>query len=102
MSAAEQQQQLAEKRLKGRGGGDTPSGMTDDWKADVDRQLVQLHADIRALLYGLIAGCLFLIGGGWAMYNSVMTQVATLQVDVAKTNGKIDLLLERSAPKKQE
>ncbi len=88
------------------GGSGTSGGVTDDWKASVDQQLGQLHGDIRNLLTGVIAGFLFVIAGGAALYASLAGQIAdtrkdiaAIQVEQARTSGKLDLLLERTAPK---
>lgn len=59
--------QAREELRQGSGDG-TSGGMSDDWKASVDRQLGQLHGDVRALLYGLVGGFLFLIVGGVGAY----------------------------------
>lgn len=94
-------------------GGGTSGGM-DDWKASVDRQLGTLHSDIRNLLYGLIGAALLSMGavGGLYVYagnkaDGLQAQISNLQTGQAKaegesrtrdaiTNGKIDVLLERT------
>jgi len=83
-------------------GGGTSGGMTDDWKASVERQLEQLHGDVRALLYGLIGGGIFLLGAGWVAYdklNDQMTrthdEIAAVQVNAQRVEGKIDTLEAR-------
>lgn len=97
--------------LKLRGPGGTSGGVTEDWKVSVDRQLEQLHTDVRNLLYGLIASFLILAGGGWAAYDKLSDQMTALRVEQAKAageaetrsatlNGKIDLLLERKGEEK--
>ena len=56
----------AVQRLQRGGGGGTSGGVTDDWKASVDRQLGQLHGDVRALLRvgtGAAVGLAALVGG---------------------------------------
>lgn len=94
-----------QQHLRRGGGGGTSGGVTDDWKASIDRQLTQLHGDVRALLYGLIGGFLFLIAAGATIYVNLAGQIsgtqkdlASLQVESAKTNAKLDTLLARSAP----
>lgn len=93
---AEQQQDAIAERLRAGGGGGTSGGVTDDWKASVDRQLAELHGDVRALLYGLIAGFLFLIAAGGYAYSKLTDQQTVAQVAQAKTDAKIDLLVERT------
>ena len=96
--------------LRGGDGGGTSDGVTEDWKASVDRQLGQLHGDVRALLYGLVAGFLFLIAAGWLAYDKLSDRVGKIEVQQQKTedkidivsarlDGKLDLLIERTAPK---
>jgi hypothetical protein len=93
------------------GGGGTSGSVTEDWKASVDRQLDQLHKDVRNLLYAIIGAFLILAGGGLALHWSLVDKVSDLRVASEKaagdaasrdaaTNGKIDLLVERSNPKK--
>lgn len=99
--------------LKTGDGGGTYDDMTGDWKTDVERQLAQLHGDVRNLLYGLVAGFLLIAGAGWVAYdklNDQMTgfraELSTTRIDQVKAigevqtrnaeiNGKIDVLLER-------
>ena len=92
--------------LYGDGGGGTSGGVTDDWKSSVDRQLGQLHGDVRNLLYGLIAGFLILAAGGLALFDRQATRLSAieqrqerlegkLETQDARINGKLDLLLER-------
>lgn len=92
--------------LKAGGPGGTSGDMGEDWKASVDRQLAQLHGDVRNLLYGLIASFIALGGGGWLIYDKLSEQMTILRVEQAKaagdvatrdavTNGKLDRLLER-------
>ncbi len=97
----------------GGGGGGTSDDVTDDWKASVDRQLGQLHADVRALLNrGVIAvvAIATMIAGLYLYSNekfeAVRTDIAAVREQQAKaageaatrdavTNGKLDVLLER-------
>jgi hypothetical protein len=108
---AEMQQNLS--RLKGVGGGGTSGGMTDDWKANVDRQLGVLHSDVRALLNrGVIAvvALAAMIAGLYLYSNekfeAMRTDIAAVREQQVKsagesatrdavTNGKLDVLLER-------
>lgn len=83
-------------------GGGSSGGMTDDWKASVDRQLEQLHGDVRALLYGLVGGGIFLLGAGWFAYDklndqmiSTHAEIAAVQVNAQRVEGKIDTLEAR-------
>ncbi|WP_370713499.1 hypothetical protein [Sphingomonas sp. IW22] len=68
--------------------------MTDDWKADVERQLGQLHGDVRLLLAALIAGFLILAGGGWMLHQSTSAQIQQQAVTLARIEGKIDAAAE--------
>lgn len=100
-------------RLKGGDGGGTSEGMSDDWKESVDRQLAQLHGDVRHLLFGLIGGFLILGGAGWTAYAKLSDQITEQRVEQAKSageiegritkmDGKLDLLLDqRTAPAKR-
>lgn len=108
---AEMEQNLS--RLKGGPPSGTSGGMTDDWKTDVERQLVQLHGDVRNLLYGLVGGFLLLAGAGWVAYDKLNDQMTGFRAELSTTrieqvkaigevqtrnaeiNGKIDVLLER-------
>lgn len=87
--------QLNSSGLKRGGGGGTSGGMTEDWKASVDAQLVQLHGDVRNLLYGLIGGFLFLIAGGAAIYVKLSEQATAIQIEQAKSSSKLDNIDER-------
>lgn len=93
------------------GGGGTSDGVTEDWKDSVDRQLNQLHSDVRNLLYGLIGGFLLLAGGGYALYNNLSEKIVDQRVAIEKLsgdiatrdaviNGKIDVILEKLPSKK--
>ncbi len=99
--------------LKGGDGGGTFGGVTDDWKASVDRQLGELHGDVRALLNrGVIAvvALAAMIAGLYLYSNekfeAIRTDIAAVREQQAKsageaatrdavTNGKLDVLLER-------
>lgn len=96
--------------LKRPKGGGTSGGVTDDWKNGVDRQLAQLHTDVRMLLAALIVGFLILAGGGWVVYSKLADEAATTRVEQVKQFGeqntknaeisaKLDLLLERKGAK---
>jgi hypothetical protein len=100
-------------RLRKQGGDDTSGGMTDDWKASVDRRLGELHNDVRALLNrGVIAvvALAAMIAGLYLYSNekfeAIRTDIAAVREQQAKsageaatrdavTNGKLDVLLER-------
>lgn len=92
--------------LKGGSDDGTSGGMSDDWKASVDRQLAQLHEDVRALLNrgvlaaiglaGMIAGLYLYTNAKFDAVNKTLTAV---EVQQAKADSKLDLLLERTAPK---
>lgn len=83
--------------------------MTDEWKISVDRQLQQLHGDVRNLLFGFAGGFLVLAGmiGGLYVHvdakfdranervDRVNERAAATQVQVERINAKLDLLLER-------
>ncbi len=78
--------------LKHGDGDGTSGGVTDDWKASVDRQLEQLHGDVRNLLYGLIGGFLFLLAAGGVAYSKISDQVSDGRVQAQRIEGKIDTL----------
>ncbi len=77
---------------------------------------IELHGDVRNLLYGLIGGFLLLAGGGWVAYDKLSDQirsgrddVAAVRTDQAKAlgeaqtqaaimNGKLDMLMDRKTP----
>ncbi len=80
------------------GGGGTSGGMQDEWKISVDRQLGQLHGDVRNLLYGLIGGFLFVISAGGVAYVKLSDQVGEVRTEQARISGKLDLLIERMKP----
>lgn len=101
--------------LKPGNGGGTSGGMTDDWKESVDRQLGQLHGDVRALLYGLLGAAAFLLAAIAALYaytdskaegvrSSISSQVdgvdarlRALETSQARVEGKLDSALARQA-----
>lgn len=100
--AAEAADRAERVALRMTGGGGTSGGMTDDWKIAVDRQLVQLHGDVRNLLYGLIGGCVLLAGmvGGLYLRNDAKFEAIDLrmQARAEKTDerlGKIEATLAR-------
>ncbi|MBB3691473.1 hypothetical protein [Sphingomonas sp. BK580] len=101
-------------------GGGTSGGMTDDWKANVERELKQLHDDVRRLTGFIIAGAIapFLAIIGLYVYNGskfdtvnsgfekvearivgVESKINAVAVQQAETRGDLKLLLERTAPK---
>lgn len=89
---ADDRKRQATERLKGSGVDGTSGGVTEDWKASVDRQLEQLHGDVRHLLYGLITGFLFLLGAGGFAYSKLSDQVSDGRVQAQRIEGKIDTL----------
>jgi len=100
-----------QENLKGGGGDGTSGGMTEDWKASVDRQLAQLHSDVRALLNRGVAAVValaILIGGLYLYTNqkfdAVNSRLAQIEVQQAKMeatiSGKLDLIAERLPAKK--
>jgi hypothetical protein len=91
--------------LREGGPGGTSGDVTDDWKASVDRQLEQLHGDVRHLLYGLITGFLFLLGAGGFAYSKLSDQVNDGRVQTQRIEGKIDTLgakLDAAAERKTD
>lgn len=112
----EKDRKIAELRERGEplnagGGGGTSGDVTDDWKASVDRQLGQLHGDVRNLLYGLVGGFLIILASGAGAYlrldgklegksDALRADISALQVQQAKMDAKLDLLVERSTPTK--
>ena len=95
--------------LHGGGGGGTSGGMSDDWKESVDRQLGQLHGDLRNLLRAGIAAAVALaalVGGLYVRtdgkfdavgekFGAVNERIARVEAQQQRIEGKIDLLLER-------
>lgn len=100
-----QRQAEANDALQNAGGGGTSGGMSDDWKESVDRQLGQLHGDVRALLgrgvvavvalAGMLAGLYFYIDTKTGAIDDRLRAVEVRQVEI---NGKLDRLIERSNP----
>lgn len=91
--------------MHGGGGGGTSGTVTDDWKASVDRQLGQLHGDVRALLnrgVGAVVALALMIGGlylyGNDRYERLGQRLTAIEVQQAKTDAKIDLIVQRTAP----
>lgn len=92
-----------------RGGGDgTSGGVTDDWKESVNAQLKQLHEDVRRLTGWIIAavsGPLLAIFGLYVFTGHkadlVQEQIASIQVEQAKLDAKMDIIIERTAAKHQ-
>ncbi|QCB42214.1 hypothetical protein E5673_08200 [Sphingomonas sp. PAMC26645] len=101
-------------------GGGTSGGVTDDWKASVDAQLKHLREDVQQVRNWIVvgvAGPLLAVIGLYvytgtkfdavsAKFDIVETRIVgveskvnVLAVEQAKTNAKLDLLLERSARK---
>lgn len=97
--------------MKDGGGNGTSGGVSDDWKASVDRQLGQLHGDVRNLLYALIGGFLVLIAAIGGLYlhvdgkfdridgkfDKVDERAGQTEVRLARIEEKLDLLLERKS-----
>lgn len=117
---AELAQMRAERRSLNAGdGGGTSGGVTDDWKASVERELKLLHDDVRRLTGFIIAGAIapFLAIIGLYVYTGtkfdrvaddfkqvearivgVEGKISGVAVQQAETNGNIKVLLERSRP----
>jgi hypothetical protein len=103
----EQNRERPHPPLNGGGGGGTSGGMTDDWKESVDRQLGQLHADVRALLNRGVAAvvALALLIGGLYLYTNekfdgINQRLTGIEVQQAKVDAKLDALLDRKAAPK--
>lgn len=100
---------LPDPPLQDGGGGGTSGGMSDDWKENVDRQLGQLHGDIRALLnrgVATVVALAVLIAGQYVYFNEkfekVSDRIAALETKIegmdARVAGKLDILIERTKP----
>lgn len=101
--------------LKGGDGGGTSGGMTDDWKQSVDRQLGQLHGDVRHLLFGFAAGFLILLSAGISGYllldskfsskfegidskfDTIDARLTAVERKVDVIDTKLDILIDRSS-----
>lgn len=94
------------RHLSNLGGGGTSGGMSDDWKESVDRQLTQLHGDVRALLNrGVVAvvALAAMIAGLYLYFNEKFEKVSDRLAAVERKvdsmderlSGKLDLLIER-------
>lgn len=88
--------------LRDGGGGGTSGGVTDDWKASVDRQLGQLHADIRAMLNRGVAAVVALaalIGGlyvrGDIQEEQLRARVHSVELRLEKMDAKLDRIDEK-------
>ena len=94
MLEAEQRVRLLVERhgLKGGGGGGTSDSVGNEWKTSVEAQLKQLHADVRMLLIGLIAGFLVLLAGGATAYVKLSDQATASAVRAAEVTGKLDMI----------
>ena len=106
---ADEARELRERRLREAGGGGTSGGMGDDWKEYVDRQLTQLHEDVRRLTGLILAaavGPFLAIIGLYAYTGSkfdaaetrvvgVERRLSAIEVEQAKISGKLDLLVDR-------
>lgn len=80
-------------KLKDGDGGGTSGGMSDDWKASVDRQLNRLHDDVRNLLYGLV----FVAVAGCGLYAMLNSQLNGIEVRQAAMETKIEQIDTRTA-----
>lgn len=76
--------------------------MSDDWKISVDRQLGQLHGDVRAMLNRGVAAAVALaimIAGQYVYFNEKFEKVAdrltAVERKVDSIDTKIEILLER-------
>ncbi len=99
--AEEQERRIAD-RLKGGGGDGTSGGVTDDWKASVDRQLAQLHDDARRAESRLAAAAIALAAmiAGLYLYTNekfdrVGQRLSGIEVQQARIDAKLDRLIER-------
>jgi hypothetical protein len=88
--------------LPGDGGGGTSGGVTDDWKASVDRQLERLHSDVRDLLRGLIGVAIFVLAliGGLYLYigsksDAVVSRTETIEGRTTRIETKQDAIDQR-------
>ena len=78
----------------------TPSSMSPTPKADWEPRVGRLEMGFCVaflILSGLIGGLYFYFNG---RFDTLNEKITAIQVQSAQTNGKIDLLLERTAPKK--
>lgn len=92
-------------RLKGGGSDGTSGGVTDDWKASVDRQLVQLHDDVRRAETRLVAAAIALAAmiAGLYLYTNekfdrIGQRLSAIEVQQARIDAKLDRLIERIPP----
>lgn len=92
------------RQLNSRDGGGTSGGMSDDWKASVDRQLSQLHDDFRRIIGWLIAAIaapLLAVVGLYVYtgtkFDALDARLRSIEIKAAQTDGKIDLLLQRTS-----
>jgi len=81
--------------LKTGGGGGNSGGMASDWKESVDRQLTQLHVDVRHLLLGCIGAVVLIVGAGWAGYVKLSDQIAEFRISQAQSSEKLSAIDER-------
>ncbi|QSR18442.1 hypothetical protein [Novosphingobium sp. KA1] len=95
----------ARQLLKGGGGDGISGGMSDDWRESVDRQLGQLHSDVRALLNRGVAAVVALalmIGGLYIYFNEKFEKVSDRLTAVERKmdaiDVKLDVLVENSKP----
>lgn len=101
--------ELEQHRLKSGGGDGTSGGMSDDWKESVDRQLGQLHGDVRALLNrGVVAvvALAAMIGGLYVRtdekFEKVSDRLAAVEAKMERIDEKIDTLLARTQNSDQQ
>lgn len=106
--------------LPGGSGSGTSGGMTDEWKSNVELQLKHLREDVQQIrnwIVAAVAAPLLAIVGLYVYTGTKFDAVATkfdavenrivgvdnkltpIVVEQTKTNAKLDLLLERTAPK---
>lgn len=99
--------------LSGSGGGGTSDGVDDGWKKSVEDQLKRNADDLRALLRGVIAAGLVIVGMIVGLYaytgmksDALGNQIAAARVDQeklrgaaetadARINGKLDRITDR-------
>lgn len=107
-------------RLKGGDGDGTSGGVSEDWKADVERRLGQLHDDVRSLArtgIAAAAGLAAMIGGLYFYFNVKLEEAnrrlaaieasqerleGKIDTKSAELNGKLDLLLDREEGSKRK
>lgn len=92
---------VRELELKLKGGGGTSGGVTDEWKADVERRLGELASEfkwLRGLFLGGCAAGAAAIGGLYlyidAKVANVDAKLSPMATTIARIEGKIDAAAE--------